>query len=311
MGARKLELVQLLKEILNEDEAPAGKPIRELWLAWSNGMKQQGKAVATMRSIDSQWKHLELIIGDMPVEKITGELWTNVIIPQVRIQSHPGFVFANMRKWLSMNLKWSEENGKGPQGWRRPRLIDVDPEREAGRAYSIEETGRLETNSDWLLKPKIVMALDHFMRRSEISLLSKERVDRSKRIIHLRAIDTKIRRARSFPYNDRLEELFVAMDLKHAELGIVSPFMFPSPLNASKSIGRGGFQTAWETCKRLSGVIGKFHWLRHTALTRAFRGGGNPALICQMAGLDISMAQKVYLHFDTEDLREVLAKKAA
>jgi hypothetical protein len=114
---------------------------------------------------------------------------------------------------------------------------------------------------------------------------------------------TKIRKARSFPYNENLEAHFQILDAKY---GANRKYLFPSPVNPGRSIGRDGFATAWQTCKRRAGVVGKFHWLRHSALTRAFRSGKNPALICQVAGLDIKMAQSTYLHFEPEDCREVL-----
>lgn len=301
--ADKQYIADKLRELqaLIGEEKESRPPIRELWESWFCGMKMM-KSDATVMSIRSTWKHLDPLIGSRQLSDITGELWTNMIIPKVRERTHPGFKFANCRKWLSMFMKWADENGKSQHGWRRPRLMDPDPEIEPGRAYTVDETTRLIDNADYLLLPKIILALDHFMRRSEIAFLSKERVDRKKQIIHLRAIDTKIRKARSFPYNDKMETLFKSLE----EHNNNSPYIFPSPINNQKSIGRDGFSSAWATCKKNAHVIGRFHWLRHTALTRAFKAGGNPALICQMAGLDIKMAQSTYLHFSVDDLRVVI-----
>lgn len=295
-----------LREILGQTPAPPEPSIRELWNSWARGMREM-KSDATSRSITSSWKHLDSIIGDRALGSIFGETWTNEIIPAVRRKTKPTFVFFNMRKWLSMFFKWCEENRKAPKDWRRPRLINPDPARPPGRAYSIDETDRLYANADWLLLPKLVMGIEHFMRRSEIALLSKDRVDRVNRTIILRAQDTKIRKARTFPYNERLEALFMIMDEKHAELGIVSPFMFPSPIDPMRPIGRDGFSSAWQTCKRRAGVIGKFHWTRHTGLTRAFKvPGANFGFVCKFAGLRIEEAMRTYVHIELEDLRGVL-----
>lgn len=294
-----------LQSLIGEDTA-IHPTIAELWESWAKGMSLM-KSEATVASIKSAWKHLEPLIGHRHLQEITGEFWVNEIIPAIRSKTHPEFRFFNCKKWISMFFKWCDENQKAPTGWRRPRLIDPDPETKVGKAYSVEETDALILHADWFLRPKIILALELFMRRSEIALLSKDRVDREKRIIYLRAEDCKTRHARSFPFNDAVEEQFKILDEHLGHLN--SPWVFPSPNDPSKSIGRDGFSTAWATCKRKAKVIGRFHELRHTALTRAFRGGGNSALICAMAGLNIDVAQRIYLHFSVDDLREVLEKK--
>ena len=301
------QLSLILDELrtMRGEAAGVEEPISNLWLSWARGMSLM-KSEATIASLEGSWKHLGPIIGHLSLSEMNGEFWTNEIIPRIREKTHPGFKFFNMRKWLGMFFKWSDENGKAPRHWRKPRLVDPDPEREKGRIYSVEETTRLEAHADWLLLPKLVMACPHFMRRSEIALLKKDRIDRANQIISLRAEDTKIRKGRAFPYNDRLEGLFRELDRRHAELGIVSPYVFPSPRNHAASIGRGGFSTSWATCKRRAGIHGqaKFHWLRKSALTRALRApGANTLLICRIAGLDVKEAQSTYFLPEMSDLK--------
>jgi hypothetical protein len=65
---------------------------------------------------------------------------------------------------------------------------------------------------------------------------------------------------------------------------------------------------SWLTWKNQAGVSvkKKFHWLRHTGLTNAFRRQKLAAAqICFFAGLSLEEAQKTYLHFDEDDLRGV------
>lgn len=290
-----------LRALLGDSEPVIQPTIEELWVSWSKGMSLT-KSKATADSIKNSSKHLLPIIREKHLNEITNELWVNEILPTIIRQTHVGFKHANNKKWLSCLLKWAEENNKGPIGWRHPKLMDPDPEIVSGKCYSIEETDALLAHADWLLKPKIVMALEMFMRRSEIALLSKDRVDRVNRIIHLRAQDCKTRHARSFPYTENLEMLFKIMDSKLPQ----SSWVFPSPHNPSRSIGRDGFATSWSSCKRHAGIKGRFHDLRHSALTRAFKSGKNPALICEMAGLNIAIAQATYLHWTVDDLREVI-----
>jgi integrase len=298
--ARLAELTQMMGE-----ETEVKPTIEQLWNEWFLGMSQT-KSQGTISSIKSSWKNLRPYLNQMHLDQINNIWWTTVLIPGIRRDRHNEFKFANARKWLSMLMKHCEENQKAPRGWRRPRLTDPDPETEQGRVYSIEETDRLEANADWLLLPKLVMGCPHFMRRSEIALLAWDRIDRKNQFINLKAQDTKIRKPREIPYNDRLEGLFKILEQRHAEMGIVSPYVFPSPINPQKSIGRDGFASSWATCKRAACVVGKFHWLRKSAITRAINApGSNIMLICKVAGLDPKMAYSTYFIPDMEELRRV------
>lgn len=291
------------------DARPGAKGMRktagELWNVWAEGMELT-KRPATAASIRSSEKHLMPFIESMFLDEFTSEWWTNVYIPKKRSETHEKRKFFNDRKWLSMFLKWAEENQKGGPNWERPKLINPDPPRDRARIFSDDEIARLYDNADWPLMTKLVMGFEHFMRRSEIALLSKSRVDRAAHTVHLGIEDTKIKKSRTFPYNDALEWLFQILDWQNAKAEVDSPFVFPSPKDPSRSIGRDGFAKSWGTCKRRARVAGKFHWTRHTGLTRAFaRSRNSAALICHFAGLSLEEADRTYLHFSIDDLRGV------
>lgn len=298
---------ELMEELWGDAPLKAKRQIvGELWAVWYEGMeitKSKGTAV----SIASSWKHLEAHAGGRFLDEITAEWWTNSYIPRKREESGASRKFFNERKWLGMFLKWCDETGKGDRGWKRPKLTNPDPKRESGRAYSDDEIRRLLEQADWKLKAKIIMGCHHFMRRNEVATLAKDRVDRVNRTIHLRALDTKIRKPRTFPYSEQLEQIFVILDAENEKAGINSPFVFPSPVNPDQPIGPDGFKRAWGTAKRNAGNIkGRFHDLRHTGLTKAFKAkGSNAALICHFAGLSLEEAERTYLHFTTDDLRGV------
>lgn len=307
--ARKFR--DLLMSDLWEDQPLKSKrsTIGEIWPLWEQGIKNTKRA-NTAASVVSSQKHLKPYIWDLFLDDMTNEWWVNVYIPKKRAEVDKNGVsrekrkFFNDLKWLSMFLKWCDENGKAPTGWRRPRLTDPDPERAAGKAYTHEETDALIQAADWLLLPKIIMGLEHFMRRSEIALLEKAWVDRENRTISLPASVTKIKKARSFPYSERLELMFECLDEKYGKLN--SPYVFPSPRNPMKSIGRDGFASSWTSCRTVANVKGRFHDLRHTGLTRAVKSPGfNPSLICDVAGLAIEELQRTYLHFTIDDKRGV------
>lgn len=301
-------------EFMQELWGQAPKKLRhetvgELWPGFYQG-KLETKSKATGQSILSSWKNLETQICNKFPDEVTEDWWLTEYIPLKREEvspktgkSNPHRKFMNERKWLLAFLNHLKRQGNLN---KIPRLINPDPPRAKGRAYLNEETFAMIQAADWIFLPKLVMALEHFMRRSEIALLEKTWVDRKNRVINLPASVTKTRQARRIPYNERLEILFNVLDEKFGELN--SPYVFPSPKDPKKSIGRDGFMSAWKSCKRLAEIKGKanFHWLRHTGLTRAFRVPGvNVAKVCAVAGLDIHEAMATYVHFTLDDLRGV------
>jgi integrase len=284
---------------------------RELWPTWRDG-KAQTKSAGTMSSIDASWKNLDPYAGDMFPDEITEDWWLTVYIPRKREEpslrtgkANPDRKFMNERKWLLAFLNHLKRQDVIK---KVPNLVNPDPPRDRAEIFTEEEFGRLLDNADWSLMAKLVMGRDHFMRRSEVAFLTWDRVDRVNRTIHLRAQDTKIRKPRTFPYNESLETLFGILKAEQERAGVDSPFVFPSPTDPAKSILKDGFNTAWRNCKRKAKVPArkKFHWLRHTGLTNAFkRQRLGAAQICTFAGLSLEEAQKTYLHFTTDDLRGI------
>ena len=291
---RVAELHRLLGDGPEENKATVG----ELWVQWFDGMKNL-KAEGTIKSIEAAWKHLGPIIVGLYLEDITNNLWTNTIIPIVRANTHQEFKHFNQRKFLSMFCKWCEENGKAPRDWKRPKFTDPDPERNAGKCFTDDEILRLVANAQGDLLLQVLMAFTMGMRKSEILLLRTDRIDREKRTINLKAIDCKIRKGRSFRISDDVWPLL------EPRLDFTGGFVFPGRLKNGKSLTRSGNASSWATLKRNAKVKGRFHDLRCSFLTRAFRTATNPALICASAGLSIEVAMKVYCKFTDEDLSVV------
>jgi integrase len=272
------------------------KLVEDLFPEWIN-MKKSTKAPATITSIELSWSHLKPFIGGMLPEEITPVFWESEYIPKKRAKTHRNRKFMNDRKWLSMFL--IHLNNEGLLN-KVPRLINPDPETKAGKVYSEDEIHKLLINAGPDLLLQILMALTMGMRSSEILFLSWDRADLKNKIIHLRAEDTKVRKARSFAISEDVYNIL--KDRKR-----VGPWVFSSPEDKNKHVLKGGNKSAWATCKEKANVRGRFHDLRHTFLTRAFKAcNSNPALICNYAGLSLEVAQKTYLHFTPEDTRSVL-----
>lgn len=265
----------------------------ELWDEWVS-RKRATTAKNTVASIEQSGKHLHPYIDSLLPDEITESWWEGTYIPQKRAETTAGRKFFNDRKWLSMFLHTLHREGVIA---KVPRLIDPDPARAKGRAYTDDEIAKLLKHAGPDLRLQILMAVTMGMRLGEIMDLTWDRIDLERNTIHLRAEDTKIRKARTFGISDPVRALLLQRQC--------SGPLFPSLADQTRPQGRMGNKSAWAGCKQRAKVSGRFHWLRHTFLTRAFKTATNPALICEYAGLSLEEAQRVYLHLTHEDTRVV------
>lgn len=272
------------------------KLVKELFPEWL-----ETKKIRRPRTFDRyrlSWEHMKPWAEDLGPEDLTERWWTAAYIPGKRQQA-PGHHFFNDRKALRGFLS----------AMRDERLVDLipkfpnpDPESDAGKVFTDDEIERLIKAASEDLKLQILMAVEMFMRKGEILLLSLDRIDASKRFLTLKSEDTKTKKERTIPITDRVWTLI------ETRLGHPSGFLFPSRTGEAKPVDRGGNQTAWEGAKKRAGITGRFHDLRHTALSKSLtRPGANIAKICLYAGLSLEVAERVYLHIKPEDLRDVAA----
>jgi integrase len=268
----------------------------ELFPEWIKRKKISTRP-ATIASIQNSWRHLKPFIEGLLPDEVTAEWWEKTYIPAKRDEQKDRKSF-NDRKWLSMFLIHLQRDGLLE---KLPRLVDADPPRATGKVYSDDEIARLLTHAGHDLKLQILMAVTMGMRIGEIMAMTQGRIDFILRTIHLRAEDTKTKKARTFGISQPVWQI-----IKHIWIAVEDKApLFPSPGDRSKPQTRQGCRTAWVNCKRKAGVSGRFHDLRHTFLTKAFKSSTNPALICHYAGLSLEEAEKTYLHFTVEDTRPV------
>lgn len=256
------------------------------------------KSKGTYEGIESMWRvHLGPYFGGMILDEVNETEWLKYVASKREAGSD--IKFFNHRKYLSMFLHWLHRDGLIQ---RLPRLPDVDPEIAEGKVYSDEQIQALLDNADFDLKLQIQCAVTMGMRVGEILSLEWWQVDFEKKTIYLPAEKTKIRKERSFGISPICLDLL--KDLKSRSIGTA---VFASPTDPNKTRVKGGNKRSWASCKRKAGISKeyRFHWLRHTFLTRAFKQAVNPALICHYAGLSLDEAQKTYLHFSVEDTRAV------
>jgi integrase len=258
------------------------------------------KAPSTYARIKLCWERLKYFLEDVGPEDITEQWWLGIYIPLKRAEPDgKKQKFFNDRKVLRMYLLSLHRQGIID---RIPNLINPDPETKAGKVFTDDEIERLLKEASNDLKLQILMAYTMGMRKGEILLLALDRIDQRRKLISLNSEDTKTRKARTFAISD------VVWPLIEVRLGHPSGYLFPSNTGEGRPVDKGGNQSAWEGAKSRCRpkVTGRFHDIRHSFLTKAFKTpGANAALICFYAGLSLEVAEKVYLHFDAEDAREI------
>lgn len=198
----------------------------------------------------------------------------------------PGRRFYNDTKHMRGILKVAYH-----KGWmtRLPLISNPDGKVDAGKEYSEAEVRRLLSHANEDLSLQIRMAFLMGMRRSEILKLSWARVDLKNGIICLKAEDTKTKLPRDIPIHS---EIWAELKLRRERTG--SPYVFASPTNPDKPIQDN--KTAWQRCKQSAGVEGRFHDLRHTAVTRMLFEFNIPAAkVAAIVGMSLAVMQR-YAH---------------
>src|SRR5690606_32339623 len=109
---------------------------------------------------------------------------------RIKREKSPDRKFFNDRKYLSMFLNWCHREGLLD---RPPRIPDVDPEVNAGRALDDSEIEALLYHAEADLYLQILMAITMGMRVGEILSLEWTQIDFKTGAIHLPAHKTKIR----------------------------------------------------------------------------------------------------------------------
>lgn len=285
---------EITREFFGSDYRPKLKNTAlEEFDDWIERKRLANKAPATITSMLASRKYLKIFFHDMLPSDITALWWEKTYIPKVRQATTETRRFFNDRKWVSMFLKQMVEDGKLT---KRPVLLNPDKKTKAWRYLENAHVKALIDNASGDLKQMIIMAATMGMRRLEITNLKWSGVDLKRKTISLAEEETKIRKARKFKISpDSLP--WLAENRLNG-----SRFVFPNKFDNDRPVHKDGFMGSWKRLKKKLKIKARFHDLRHTFLTNAFKcSGSNPAFICHYAGLSLEEAQRTYLHFDEND----------
>lgn len=178
-------------------------------------------------------------------------------------------------------------------------LRKSDSRREIGKYYEDSEIRALLKHSPTdNLKFQILIAIKMGMRLSEILHLSWDRVDLKTGIITLYSEHTKTRQKRFVPIHG---DLLAEFKTRWADKDSI--FLFPNPHDSTRPVGNN--YSAWCTAREKSGVTGRFHDLRHRAMTDMLAGGLSDTDVSKITGASPEVIRRIYHHLRRDVLDKV------
>jgi integrase len=242
--------------------------------------------------------HILPWFGNYDPDRLDNSLWRKYA--DERRKKDPDCSLHNARKYLWKVCNWAFEKRIVKKKFTPD---DFDGERKSpGIALSDEQflSIRARLNQDWRDLADIVWSMG--FRVSEIKQLEWSRVDFVTGEITLEAEHTKTRKARKPVMTQKVREILLRRKSTQESSGLSTLWVFPgkNPKHAFSKSDR-----AWQLAKDKAGVECRFHDLRHTWLTRAFKATNRYAEICEYAGLSLEEALETYVKFNRDDMAAV------
>jgi integrase len=153
------------------------------------------------------------------------------------------------------------------------------------------------------LKPVVAMAYWTGMRQGEILKLTWDRVDLGRRLIHLKAEDTKERRAKTIPIARPLRDILMTLPGRAAE-GYVMTYAGRAVRDITQGIEAACSASGIAYGRFAPGAF-TFHDLRHTFTTNARRAGLHPNVVRAIMGH--SGGNDMNVRYDTIEPADLIA----
>lgn len=243
--------------------------------------------------------HLVPYFGDFHISNV-GANWENYIAHKRLIA--PKRKFYNDAKHLRSILRMAF--GLGLINIL-PTIRNPDPRSRAGKEYTIEELRALLKHAGPDLALQIKLAVLMGMRRSEVLHLEWGRVDFERKLVVLRPENVKTDDGREVPIHP---EVYLELRRRYKKARGNARFVFPSPAHDDRPVLDN--KTAWNECKAKACVVGRFHDLRHTAVTRMLYVYNIPATkVAAIVGMSLAIMNRyahpkgVHLHDEISRVR--------
>ena len=209
--------------------------------------------------------------------------------PKIRLFNHKKFLTSLMGFCLSTGRISSVLKIKNPDSTKSP-----------GKEYTDEEIEKLLSKASDEMKFIIIWALKTGMRANEIMKMEWERVDFKQKFMILREEHTKNKKARNVVFDEPLFSMLLA---RKKELG--GTWVFPQKKDKTRPKAQQSRDVAWDDLRNSAGVKGRFHDLKHTAVTRMIRAGVPLPWISKQVGTSIKELMKTYEHIMHDDIRSL------
>lgn len=190
-----------------------------------------------------------------------------------------------------------------PPEFKEPKDKVLQQRERKGRYITKRELNKILKYADPDTSLLIRLAYSYGFRKMELGALEWSRVEHKPKlgIIHLKAMNTKTRQARSVGiHKDHSEELRALREIREP----ASPFVFPAMKNLETHRASQVIDKGWSKAKREAGIVGRmrFHDLRHTAATNYAKHKVDGIHAAEILGMDLKIYQHVYVKLTVNDL---------
>ncbi len=160
------------------------------------------------------------------------------------------------------------------------KVKSLEMNNQVERVLTSEEEERLLASCFPHLRAILICALNTGMRKGEILNLTWDDIDFENNVITIEAINTKSKKLKRIPVNDKLRKVLLEQKLKTGFSEHVFLNSQGNPYPSSGSLNR-----SFEMACRKAEIRGlRFHDLRHTAATRMIESGASIVAVSRILG---------------------------
>lgn len=301
------KLPSAVKNLLTEEKEKRGHGlIKDYYPLIEQSMKDDELSGGTHEITSISWRHhIEPFWGNLREDEFTKDKFSEFLAWHRKTKKTLLFNPLKLLRKIQALLK---------EDFPVAAAVDIKvPKREAD--LSREEKGTYVSRSEFAkiqshlkstqMKLKADMAYHYGFRLGELVHLNKARVKnvKGRAVIHLGAANTKTRRERQVPLNERTSALLFEQ-MKNNR----SPWVFPSRGNHESHVTEQAVDRAWKKAVESAKIYRRvrFHDLRHSCATNFADMELPDTKACAILGMSLRIYSTVYVKKTSLDLSSVI-----